>query len=284
MRLEEQLQLLLHALPEPRPLSAVIDEVRRNLTEFPTAMVGEVGVDRVFRVPVDFFVSPRVLTSFHIPLSHQLAVLRAHMELAVELGRNVSIHSVKAQQATIDLLWAMKQKHGARWNEISVDLHSCGFSAQSWLDVEVYTEILLIILNYIYQLSAAQKKHENTFLSLSTVINYKHANHRALIATCSPDRLLVESDYNDVNMCTLQTWQMINVVANVRGWPIETDDAWADERHLSQPEEEWGVIRRLERNWIRFKNGRHPPMQTRKQKKRRPDYNSEGSDSENLDR
>ena len=108
-------------------------------------MVGEVGVDRVFRVPIDFFASPRVLTSFTIPLSHQIAVLRAQMELAVELGRNVSIHSVKAQQATIELLGAMKQKHGSRWNEISVDMHSCGFSAQSWLDVEVCADAFSVI-------------------------------------------------------------------------------------------------------------------------------------------
>lgn len=116
----------------------MLDEVRANLASFPNAMLGEVGVDRVFRIPIDYFASPRILTPFHIPLSHQLAVLQAQMEVAVELGRNISIHSVKAQQATIDLLGAMKKKYGIRWNKLSVDMHSCGFSAQSWRDVEVY--------------------------------------------------------------------------------------------------------------------------------------------------
>ena len=136
----------------------------------------------------------------------------------------------------------------------------------------------------VYWLPSAQKKHENAFLSLSTVINHKHANHRALIASCSPGRILVESDYNDVNMCTTQTWQMINIVANVRGWVVETDDTWVDEPHPSQPEGEWGVIRRLQKNWMRFKDGHHPVRQTRKQKKRPEYYYSEDSDSENLDR
>ncbi|KAF8204025.1 TatD DNase family Scn1 [Pholiota molesta] len=258
---EAQFQQLLHALPDPRPLLSVIDEVRANLTSFPNAMLGEVGVDRVFRVPIDYAASPRVLTPFHIPLGHQLAVLQAQMEMAVELGRNISVHSVKAQQATIDLLGAMKKKYGARWNQLSVDMHSCGFSAQSWRDVE--------------------KKHENAFLSLSTVINFSHANHRALIAECSPDRLLVESDYNDVEMCTPQTWDMIKIVAEVKGWPIETE--WVDDAKLLESEETWGVVRRLEKNWTRFKNGRHPARQTRKEKKR-PDYHSEESDVEPVDR
>lgn len=101
-------------------------------------MVGEVGLDRAFRVPVDYYASPRVLTSFSIPLEHQLTLLEAQLELAVELGRNVSIHSVKAQQATTDLLAKMKKKHGAEiWNRISVDMHSCGLSPQTWRDLEV---------------------------------------------------------------------------------------------------------------------------------------------------
>ena len=101
-------------------------------------MVGEVGLDRAFRVPVDYHATPRVLTSFSIPIEHQLTVLEAQLELAVELERNVSVHSVKAQQATIDLLGRMKKKHGAeRWNRISVDMHSCGLSPQTWRDLEV---------------------------------------------------------------------------------------------------------------------------------------------------
>ncbi|KAF8971729.1 TatD DNase family Scn1 [Flammula alnicola] len=256
--LEEQFQKLIATLPEPRPLSSILAELRANLTAFSTAMLGEVGLDRAFRVPIDYFTSPRILTSFTIPLTHQIAVLQPQMELAVELGRNISIHSVKSQQVTLDLLTAMKRKFSERWNRISVDMHSCGFSAQTWRD--------------------AEKKHENVFLSLSTVINHKHGNHRALIAACSPNRILVESDYNDIDMCMSQTWDMVKIVADVKGWPIETE--WIDDTHL-ESEEKWGVVRRLERNWLRFKNGHHPVPQTRKQK-RRPDYDSENSDVEKI--
>ncbi len=100
-------------------------------------MIGEVGLDRAFRVPYDYFASPRQLTPFTVPLSHQLAILEAQIDLAVDLRRNISMHSVKAQMNTKDLLDKMKKKHGANWNSIGVDLHSCGLSAQMWRDIEV---------------------------------------------------------------------------------------------------------------------------------------------------
>ena len=102
------------------------------------------------------------------------------------------------------------------------------------------------------------------FLSLSTVINQRHAIHRALIAECSPNRLLVESDYNDIDKCTSQTWDMIRIIAEVKGWDIETE--WVDELE----EDKWGVVRRLEQNWLRFKHGHHP--MPRKNKRKEIDY------------
>ncbi|CAA7264834.1 unnamed protein product [Cyclocybe aegerita] len=256
---EAQFQALLPYLPDPCSLSTILDEVRANLTLFPNAMLGEVGLDRAFRVPIDYFASLRILTPFTIPLEHQLRILEAQIDLAVELRRNVSVHSVKAQQQTVELLSKMKAKHGdARWNRISVDMHSCGLSVQTWRDLE--------------------KKHENVFLSLSVVINYKHANLRELIASCDADRILVESDFNDINMCTSWTWDMVRIISEVRGWPIETE--WIED-DASLEEKDWGVIRRLWKNWLRFKNGNHPTKQKAKRNKRR-DYNSEGSDIQEI--
>ena len=135
-------------------------------------MVGEVGLDRAFRVPLDYHATPRVLTSFSIPLEHQLTVLEAQLELAVELGRNVSIHSVKAQQATIDLLMKMKKKHGAeKWNRISVDMHSCGLSPQTWRDLEVGGRI--------YSFSSAVYEF-NSLLSLIAFFNFRLSDFRCL--------------------------------------------------------------------------------------------------------
>ena len=135
--LESQFVTLLALLPNPRPLSEVVTELRQNLSDFSTSMLGEVGLDRVFRIPLDYFASPRHITPFTIPLAHQMTILEAQIEVAVELGRNISMHSVKSQQATLELLGKMKRKFGEKWNHISVDMHSCGFNPQTWRDVEV---------------------------------------------------------------------------------------------------------------------------------------------------
>ena len=138
--LESQFLTLLAHLPNPRPLSEVLIELRQNLSDFSESMLGEVGVDRVFRIPLDYFASPRHLTTFTIPLAHQVTILEAQIEIAVELGRNISMHSVKCQQATLEVLGKMKRKFGEKWNRISLDMHSCGFSPQTWRDIEVRWE------------------------------------------------------------------------------------------------------------------------------------------------
>ncbi|KAJ8084578.1 Cut9-interacting protein scn1 [Marasmius tenuissimus] len=247
---------LMGLLPEPINLEDILGDLRRNLEDFPVAMLGEVGLDRSFRVAYDYFASPRKLTPFTIPIEHQLAILHAQIDIAVELGRNVSLHSVKAQQATMELLSDLKIKHGKRWDGISLDMHSCGFSPPMWKDI--------------------QKKYSNIYLSLSTVINSRSPNHMALIEACAPDRILVESDFNDVAMCTERTWEMLRIVADVKGWSLETE--WLDEVNESD-EAEWGVVRRLEKNWRAFKAGNHAPVGTlsRKEKREMQDWMSDSS-------
>ena len=138
-------------LPDPILLAEVLADLRTNLTAFPQAMLGEVGLDRACRIPFSHPADPpfaagaadnapssaRELSPFTIPLAHQLAVLEAQLAVAAALARPVSLHSVKAQQATRELLDRMRAAHGARWLAISVDLHSCGLSAQTWAEISV---------------------------------------------------------------------------------------------------------------------------------------------------
>ncbi|KAI0660587.1 hypothetical protein C8Q70DRAFT_913608 [Cubamyces menziesii] len=255
---------LLPFLPEPTPLSEVITDVRARLTAFPHAMLGEVGIDRVCRIPYSYPADPpyassyndggdggdreggsRELSPFTIPLEHQLAILEAQLALAVELKRNVSLHSVKCQQATGELLDRMKTRFGAAWLRISIDLHSCGLSAQTWQQIS--------------------KRHPNVFLSLSTAINARSPAHKALAAACAPDRILVESDFHDVRRSAPYTWHMLCTVAAVKGWRVE--DKW--EYAPDAEEEEWGAVRRFEENWRLFERGRHEELVTKKRRRDR---------------
>ncbi|THH30530.1 hypothetical protein EUX98_g3650 [Antrodiella citrinella] len=141
---------LLPYLPDPTPLHDILTSLRADLLAFPHAMLGEVGLDRSARIPYTTPSLPPytlhepahgtrkdVLSPFTIPIDHQVKVLEVQLEVAVELGRNVSVHSVKAQLATVELLERMKGRFGSQWADVSVDLHSCGLSAETWKDIEV---------------------------------------------------------------------------------------------------------------------------------------------------
>lgn len=128
---KDEVESLLPHLPKPRSLHDVTSEVRTNLQSLPDAMLGEVGLDRAFRVPgsrsaiKDEMPSERELlqsepshdcnehtlalrgkqlTSLGIPIAHQQQVLLAQIGVATELGRNVSMHSVRAPDATVNLI------------------------------------------------------------------------------------------------------------------------------------------------------------------------------------
>lgn len=136
---EGELDRLVPLLREPVALSKVIQIVKEKLLKYPNAMVGEVGLDKSFRIAYNPYPAPppRKLSPFSTPLSHQMVILEAQLRLAVELKRNVSLHSVGAQQPTVELLQRMSQNYGKDWLRISVDMHSCGLSADVWKTVQV---------------------------------------------------------------------------------------------------------------------------------------------------
>jgi Tat protein secretion system quality control protein TatD with DNase activity len=141
--LEAAFARLLPTLPQPISLADILADVRAHLDEFPSAMLGEVGIDRAARIP---FANgdpsnggnhARALSPFSTPFAHQLAILEAQLALAVEMRHNVSLHSVKAPAQTLALFDRMAATHGAAWYAISVDVHSCTLSLEVWRDIEV---------------------------------------------------------------------------------------------------------------------------------------------------
>ena len=99
-------------LPLYSPTSLILDRFLKSSLSwgriYPTSL-NPCSAKWVFRIPLDYFASPRHLTTITIPLAHKMTILEAQIEVAVELGRNISMHSVKSQQATLELLYQIRR-------------------------------------------------------------------------------------------------------------------------------------------------------------------------------
>lgn len=122
----------MEALPAPRSLRQFLQETEARLKQFPHALVGEVGLDRSFRLPEgpsamtgdmasktggseeDYTPGSREgrpLTPYRVNMDHQKVILRAQLGLAARLGRPVSVHSVQAHGIVFELMQSMWKGH-----------------------------------------------------------------------------------------------------------------------------------------------------------------------------
>ncbi|KAE8373131.1 hypothetical protein BDV26DRAFT_272726 [Aspergillus bertholletiae] len=260
------------ALPDPKPLSQLISETRERLLNHPTALVGEVGLDRAFRLPQawtqhekesrDSQMTPgsregRALSPHGVQLEHQKAVLEAQLRLAGELGRPVSVHSVQGHGAIFDIfkkLWAGHERKRPSRRERARRYSATDAHAQSDAEEEPQKMVMTKkpplpfpprICMHSYSGPVEPLKQflnvsnpSDVYFSFSTVINFNGRSPQKVanvIKALPDDRILIESDLHTAGQ---QMDDLLEEVARqiceLRGWDLHQG------------------VRQLAENWKRF--------------------------------
>ncbi|PKI84915.1 Cut9-interacting protein scn1 [Malassezia vespertilionis] len=184
-------EALYRALPAPVGVQDALAQTASFLRAFPGAWVGEVGLDRSFRVR-----DPNGgLTKLQTPIAHQLGVLEAQVRLAITMQRAVSMHSVRCTGHTNAFLDAMQRIEG--FSGIGVDLHSCTHSPAS--------------------IALVQRAHANVYISFSRAINARSPTFADQVRACDPSRLLSESDLHEPLTLLPMTREVVHDFAHALG-------------------------------------------------------------------
>ncbi|KAJ3464804.1 hypothetical protein MRS44_009590 [Fusarium solani] len=238
-------------LPTPVPLSTFLSETRARLLADPHAMVGEIGLDKAFRLPMQWQdgAGPsrdpartgggrqrRPLSQFRIQISHQKTVLLAHLSLAGELGRAVSVHGVQVHGLLYDVLtscWKGYEIKGRRAQQKEAKengYQTNGASATGENNGKPYPP--RICLHSFSGKSDAVKQYlkpsipAKIFFSFSKTNNLASETARAktedAVRTVPDNRVLVESDLHTAgDRMDGELEDMYRAICEIKGWTLE---------------------------------------------------------------
>ncbi|KAI4209617.1 MAG: hypothetical protein LQ351_007466 [Letrouitia transgressa] len=256
---EEDDQEFVAALPEPRPLSEVLGRIRSNLNDHRLALVGEIGLDRSFRLPMQWApadqdkrdpkLTPggregRRLSPYRVRLDHQRMLFKAQLNLAGELQRAVSVHGVAAHGVVLDTLrecWSgherrIQSRRARKKAAHSANTENSGSSISAETDEDVSEPSApkpypprVCLHSYSGPPDCLRQYLDPTvpvmfFFSFSCLVNFPLTTSKAVdvVRSVPNERLLVESDLHSAgkDMDDLLE-QVVRKVCEIRKWSLE---------------------------------------------------------------
>ncbi|OAA37450.1 Deoxyribonuclease, TatD [Metarhizium rileyi] len=240
------------SLPTPVSLSLFISSTRNRLERYPQALVGEIGLDKAFRLPQrwdagsaesrDDTLTPggregRLLSRYRVRMEHQNVILRAQLRLAGEAGRPVSLHGVQAHGILYDTVsdfWKGYEKHVpskrekrlvARGAEDESDDEDANDPPEKPYPPRIclhsYSGPAQCLRQWL-----SPKIPAGIYVSVSTAVNFNTTSSRDkfadIVRAVPDDRILVESDLDCAGeKMDAALEDMYRRVCEVKGWTLE---------------------------------------------------------------
>ena len=265
----------LAAFPKPLPLSRFVDQARVNLQKYPLSIIGEVGLDRSFRVldcrqrnhpsgdceeDTSGSRDGRRLSPYRVHLSHQRKVLKAQLQLASEMQRPVSVHGVAAHGLLFESLretWKghevkpaskrPKKKQASSAEHVEGCLVTGDGKSKEPSPKPFPPRICLhsfsgppdTVKQYLHPSIPA-----TIFFSFSYLVNLSNSTKAIKVIKSVPDdRILAESDFHRAgsDMDDLLE-KIIRIICEIKNWPLD-----------------FGV-KQLRVNWVHFVSGQRPQI------------------------
>ncbi|KAL9594784.1 MAG: hypothetical protein Q9219_006843 [cf. Caloplaca sp. 3 TL-2023] len=246
-------------LPKPRPLSGLLDQLRANLKRFPYALVGEIGLDRSFRLPTHWAHSDKAgrnqgltpggregrrLSPHRVQIDHQRKILLAQLHVAGEQERPVSIHGVAAHGILFETLketWRGHEKKNLSKRERKRRRNSAANAHASQCTTDPIDEKeedivpdhkpyppRICLHSYSGPPDTLKQYLEPSipatiYFSFSRLVNFSNRSQKAVevIKAVPSDRILVESDLHSAGdeMDRLLE-EIVRTVCQIKDWPL----------------------------------------------------------------